>query len=79
VQNKRVIAFDAVHDDVFTHWKTTYAGAQIVRAPAADSGMLRQYPESVRDGVDKAVGNFDAAALARNVKPDAVKVGFRFR
>jgi hypothetical protein len=50
MQNNRVIAFDAVHDDVFAYWKTTQTGAQVVRALAADSRVLRQHPESVCHG-----------------------------
>lgn len=52
--------------------------AQVV-SPSADLPMLRKEPETARDGVDQAIGNFDAVALAGDVKPDVVEFGFRFR
>jgi hypothetical protein len=50
-----------------------------VIAPAANLRMLRQQPETLCDGIDKAVGALYAAALVRDVRPDVVKLGFGFR
>jgi hypothetical protein len=41
--------------------------------------MLRQQPETIGDGINQAVRDFDAAARAGHIKPDVVKFGFRQR
>ena len=55
---------------------TAASGAEIFIAGTSEIEEIGEYEEAVCDGVDQAVGNLDAAAFLRDVKPDLVKIGF---
>lgn len=71
-------AVNAIEDYVLDHRKAAEAWPQIVIAGAPDPRVPRQKPEAVGEGVDEAVGGFDAA-LASHIEPYAVEVGLRLR
>jgi hypothetical protein len=75
-KDKRVFVFEAVNDDVFAHGKAAVSRAEIILAGTSDIGKAGKREKTVRDSVDQPVGNFDAAAFLRDVKPDVIKIGF---
>src|SRR5258708_23693689 len=79
MKNKRVILFEAVDDDVLAHGKAPQARAQILIAAASDVRMTGQKVEARGNGIDKPVGNVDAATFFDNVIPNIVEFGCRLR
>lgn len=79
MQNKRVILFGAVDDDVLAHRKAPQASAQILITAASDVRVAGEEIETLANGIDEPVGYVDTATFFRNVIPDIVEFGFRFR
>ena len=79
MENEHIFLRDAVDDDVLSDRKTAQAWTQVIIARSAVLRMLLQQPETAGDGVDTATGGFYAAALAGDMKPDVIEIGFRFR
>lgn len=78
-QNHDVMGLDSVDDDVLADGNAAQACAQIVVAAAADVGIFGNQQESVGDGIDQAIRNFDVASFGRDVVPDALEIGIRLR
>src|SRR5208337_3847036 len=76
VDDQHVLSFNAVDDDVLAHGKTAQAGAQVFIAAAAHVGMGGKKKKPVSDGINHAVGNFDAVAFLGGVIPNLVQLGF---
>ena len=66
---------EPVDDVVFAHGKAPRAGAQALITGTPDMGMAREKKEWVGDGIYKAVGNIEAAALGRDVGTRAPQAG----
>lgn len=66
-KDKRVFVLNAVHNHIFTHGQAAEAGAKIFFARASDIGKTGERKETVRDGVDQAISNVDAAAFRGDV------------
>src|ERR1035437_3441286 len=78
MENKNLLPFQAIDDDVLPDNKAPQARAQIFVAAASHLGKAGQKKKPVGDGINHAVGNLDAAALLGYVIPDAVELGFGF-
>jgi hypothetical protein len=78
-KDKRVPIFDTVDDNVLSHGHAAASGAKIFLAGTADIGETADHEKTVRDGVDQAISNLDAAAFFRDVQPDVVKIAFGVR
>jgi hypothetical protein len=76
-QNQYVTFFDSVEDDVIPDRETPQPWAQLLIAAAAKMRIPGQQIKALGEEFGEAVGNFQAAALARDVAPDVVQVGFR--
>lgn len=79
MQNKRIIFFDAVDDDILAHGKATQARAQVLITAASNVRVAGEEIETLANGIDEPVGYVDTATFFRNVIPDIVEFGFRFR
>lgn len=66
-QDKHVLVFNTVHNGIFTNGKASVCGAEIFLAGTSHIGEAGKREETVRNGVDQAVGNLDAAAFLGNV------------
>jgi hypothetical protein len=78
VQNQRYIVLsNTVDNDVIVGREAAQARAEIAVAAAADVGISSQEPETLGDALHHTGGDIGATALAGDVNPDAVKVGFR--
>jgi len=75
-KDRRVLVFDAVHNHVFAHGEAAEAGAEIFLAWPSDIGEAGKRKETVRDGINPAIGNLDAAAFPGDVKLDVIKICF---
>jgi hypothetical protein len=62
MEYQHVLLFDAVDDDILAHGKTAQPWAQILIAMASDMRVAGKEIETLRDGVNKPVGDLDAAA-----------------
>jgi len=77
VQNQHhIVLHNAVDDDVIADGEAAQTWTQVV-APSSHVWIPRQQPKALVDALHHPSGNIDAAALAGNVNPDAVKLGFR--
>jgi hypothetical protein len=74
-QDKSILVFDTVNDDIFPNGHAAASGAEIFIAGTSEIEEAGEDEETVCDGVDQAVGNLDAPAFLRDVKPDVVKIG----
>ncbi len=74
-KDQHVLPLDAVYDDVLAYGKGPQAGTQVLVACTANVGMAGEEEKSIADGINKAIGNFETAALGRNQIPDIVEVG----
>jgi hypothetical protein len=74
-----VVRHDAVDDDVIVGRKAAQAKPQIFVTATAHVRIPGQRPETLGDAFHHAGGNLGAAALAGDVNPDVVKLGFRLR
>ncbi len=61
------LVFDAVHNNVFSYGETSVSRAEVVLPRTSYVGKPSKREETVRDGVDQAVGNLDASAFLGNV------------
>ena len=68
-QDQRVFIIDPVHNDVFAHGQAAMTKPEVVLTGTADAGKLANHKEAIGNRVDQAIGNLDAAALPRHVKP----------
>jgi hypothetical protein len=75
-KDQRGLVFHDVHNHVFPHGEAALTGAEVFLAGTSNIGEAGKREETVCDGVDQAVGNLDATAFLRDVKPDVIKVGF---
>src|SRR6266478_4071727 len=75
-KDKLAFVFHAVHNHVFAHGQAAVSGAEIFLARTSDIGEAGKRVKTLGNGVDQAVGNLDAAAFPRNIKPDVIKIGF---
>jgi hypothetical protein len=64
-QDKRLLIFDTVDDDILAHRQAAVSGTKIFLAGTSDAGEATEHKETVRDGIDQAIGDLDAAAFAR--------------
>jgi hypothetical protein len=78
-KDKRVFLLNAVNYHVFAPGKAAVSGAEIVLAGTSDIGKAGKRVKTVCDSFDQPVGNFDAPAFLRDVKPDVIKIGFSAR
>src|SRR5882762_2582985 len=76
MENQHVLLFDAVDDDILAHGKTAQARAQILISVSSDMRVASEKIETLRDGVNKPVGDLDAAAFFSDVIPDVIEFGF---
>jgi len=76
MKDQDVLTFDAVDDDVLTHGKTAQPRSQLLVAPAAQTRVTGENEKALCDGINEAVGDFDAAAFYCNVVPKAIKFSF---
>jgi hypothetical protein len=74
MENQYVCLLDAVDNDVLAHQKTAQPGTQILVTGPPDMGIAGKEIEPLRDGINKPVGNLDAAAFFRDVIPDVVEL-----
>ena len=72
-------AIEATDDNVLTDGKTAQSRTQIRVAPPPNLWILPQEPETLCDGVNQTIGDFDAAALTHDIEPDVVKFAFGLR
>ena len=79
MENQHVLPFESVDDDVLAYRKATQARTQVLIASASDVRVAGQEVETLRNGIDEAVGNLNAAAFFGNVVPDIVEFRFCFR
>lgn len=73
-QNKDIVALSLVHNHVVSDRKAASARSEILVARTAQVRESSQQKEAVRYGIDESIGNLDAAAFFRDVKPDVVKI-----
>src|SRR5580700_1729613 len=78
-KNQHVLVPKAIDDEVLAHGKASQARAQIIVPPAPDIWIFCEEEKSLRNGVDKAVGDLDASTLRRNIMPNAVEVEISLR
>jgi hypothetical protein len=67
VEDRRVLTFKAVDDDVFAHGKTAQAGAQVFITAASDVGIRGKKKKPRGDGINHAIRNLDAVAFLGDV------------
>jgi hypothetical protein len=79
VQDEDVLAFDTVNDDIFAAGKAPQTGAEVLVATASQIGVAGEKKKSVRDGINQAIGNFDASAFPGDVIPNIIEFGFDSR
>src|SRR5271166_414079 len=78
MQNKHVLALDAVEDDVGIYREAPQTRAQVAALPA-NVRMGGEQVKTAADGIHYAVGAFDAAAFLGDVEPDVVQLGGSLR
>src|ERR1039458_1390405 len=78
-QDLNAVLLDGVDDDVFRYGEAAHAGAKLVLAAATDIGVTGEQEKAAGEGVDEAVGDFDAGAFGGDVESDGVEVFFGFR
>jgi hypothetical protein len=66
-EDERVVVLDAVHDHMFSHGQTAVPGAKVLLARTPNVRKTGEREESVRDGVNQAIGNVDATAFLCDV------------
>jgi hypothetical protein len=75
-QDQRIFIFDTVNDHIFAHSHAAASGPEIFIAGTSDIREAGKDEKTVCEGVDQAVGNLNAAAFLRDVKPYLIKIGF---
>src|ERR1039458_3905668 len=78
-QDLNAVLLDGVDDDVFRYGEAAHAGAKLVLAAATDIGVTGEQEKAAGEGVDEAVGDFDAGAFGGDVESDGVEVFFGLR
>jgi hypothetical protein len=79
MQDEDVLAFDTVNNDVFPAGKASQTRTKVLVSASSKIGVAGEKKKPVGYGINKAVGNSDAAAFSRDVIPNVIEFGFDFR
>ncbi len=75
-EDGNIIPGRTVEDDVVPDWEASDVWPEIPVAPSTQVGMARKELEARRNGFDQSGRDFEAIAVARNVKPYFIRSSY---